>query len=66
MRVTCVAVSSLALLMRSGESLRRPRRRPVERSLIGGSSTILAMAITIAVVACTGRCSRLFIMERER
>jgi hypothetical protein len=26
MRVTCVAVSSLALPMRSGESLRRPRR----------------------------------------
>src|SRR5262245_58590870 len=36
-RVTCVAVSSLALLMRSGESLRRPRPRfVVMRNLIDG------------------------------
>src|SRR5262249_3640802 len=40
MRVTCAAVSSLALLMRSGESLRRPRCALAERTFIGGSSTI--------------------------
>src|SRR5262249_54783693 len=44
-RVTCVAVSSLALVMRSGESLRRPRRGLVVRGLIDGSSTILPIAI---------------------
>src|SRR5262252_1940875 len=46
-RVTCAAVSSLALLLSSGESLRRPWRRLVERGLIDGSSTVLAMAITL-------------------
>ncbi len=34
MRVTCVAVSSLALPMKSGESMRRLRRRPVLRMAI--------------------------------
>ena len=34
MRVTWVAASSLALPMKSGESLRRPRRRPVLRMAI--------------------------------
>src|SRR5260370_40922771 len=60
-RVTCVAVSSLALLMRSGESLRRPRRRLVERGLIDGSSTILAIAINpLWAPRFEGRCTRLF------
>src|SRR5262245_63609458 len=58
-RVTCVAVSSLALLMRSGESLRRPRRRLVQRGLIDGSSTILPMAQPFVVAALAGRCTRL-------
>jgi hypothetical protein len=44
-RVTCAAVSSLALPMRSGESLRRPRPPLVERGLFEGGSTILPMAI---------------------
>jgi hypothetical protein len=66
MRVTCVAVSSLALLMRSGESLQRPSRRLVERGFIDGSPFILRIAINPWVVAAlTGRCTRLFNYERE-
>src|SRR5262245_61063831 len=58
MRVTCMAVSSRALPMRSGESLRRPSRRLVERGLIDGSPTILPMAVNPWVVAAlAGRSS---------
>src|SRR5262249_31846510 len=67
MRVTCVAVSSLALLMRSGESLRRLRRRLVAQGLIDGSSTILPMAINpLWSARSRADAPDYSIMERER